>query len=316
MITFPKSVEAAASSSGQIRAGGTDVQELRHLGIRGDALVDLRDCPGLDRYETDDDGLHLGGGIALSRIAQDAALKLSYPALVAAAGGLATPQIRNRATLAGSLLQEVRCWYYRNPDLQCAKKGGAMCLARQGDHLFHACFDTGGCVAPHPSTMAAALWAHDALVELDDGSLPDIPTLLGDGNDPRRTHHLPPGRLVVAVHLAPPPKDGEVAAYGRAISRARAEWPLAEVVVRLGLDKKKTKITWARLVLGGVANRPLRLTALETALVDQPPTDETFARVTPMAIEGAKALPMTGYKLRIIPGLIRDQLLHAMEGAA
>lgn len=316
MITFPKSIEAAASSPGQRRAGGTDVQELRHLGIRSDDLVDLRDCPGLDRFEQAEDGLHLGAGISLTRIAQDAAVKEQYPALAEAAGGLATPQIRNRASLAGSLLQEVRCWYYRHPDQQCAKKGGAVCLARQGDHLYHSCFDTGVCVAPHPSTMAAALWAYDALVELDDASLLDIPTLLGDGTDPRRTHHLAPGRLVVAVHLPPPPPKGELAAYGRAISRARAEWPLAELVVRLGLDKKGEKIDWARLVMGGVANRPLRLSALEEALVGQPPTDETFARLAPMAIEGAKPLPMTGYKLRIIPGLVREQLLRAMEGAA
>lgn len=315
MITFPKSIEAAAAGTGQIRAGGTDVQELRHLGITSGALVDLRDCPGLDRFEQDADGLHLGAGISPTRIAEDIAVREQYPALAEAAGGLATPQIRNRASLAGSLLQEVRCWYYRHPDQQCAKKGGAVCLARQGDHLYHSCFDTGVCVAPHPSTMATALWAHDTLVELDDGSLLDIPTLLGDGNDPRRTHALPPGRLVVGVHLPPPPKEGELSAYGRAISRARAEWPLVELVVRLGMDKRGEKITWARLVMGGVANRPMRLNALEEALVGQPATDETFARLAPMAIEGAKPLPMTGYKLKIIPGLVREQLLRAMEGA-
>ncbi|MCK6506844.1 FAD binding domain-containing protein [Myxococcota bacterium] len=311
MISFPKSIEAAAAGKGTLRAGGTDLQELRHLGVHQGDLVDLRDVAGLDRFELDEAGLHLGAGLSLATVATDPRVIDGFSGLAQAAGGLATPQIRNRATLAGSLLQEVRCWYYRNPHQSCAKKGGAVCLARQGDHLFHACFDRGMCVAPHPSTMAMALLAHDAQVELQDGSRLDIPTLLGDGSDPRRTHALSPGQVVVAVHL-PLAEPLERAAYGRAISRARAEWPLVEVIARLWLDKKGKKLTEARVAIGGVANRPFALPAVEAALVGQEPTDEVLAAAAALATQGASPLPMTGYKIKLIPGIVHDVLLRAL----
>jgi xanthine dehydrogenase YagS FAD-binding subunit len=62
----------------------------------------------------------------------------------------------------GNLAQRSRCWYFRNPHIACLKKGGSDCPARSGNHLYHAAFDLGPCVAPHPSTMAAALLAYEA----------------------------------------------------------------------------------------------------------------------------------------------------------
>lgn len=315
MIHFPKDPQQAAALAGSLRAGGTDLQERRHLGLDSGALVDLRDCAGLDRRQRDAQGLHLGAGLDLQSLADDPEIQRDYPGLAQAAGGLATPQIRHRATLGGSLLQEVRCWYYRHPDQRCAKKGGATCLARSGDHLFHACFDTGLCIAPHPATMALPLWAYAAQVELDDGQRMDIPTLLGDGQDPRRTHHLPPGRVLVAVHLPAPTTLGESAAYGRAISRARAEWPLVEGLVRFKLAKKGPRMEDVGVFLGGVANRPVRLSQVEAALQGQPPSAELFAQAAALAVEGANPLPMTAYKLRLIPGLLQDLLARAAGGA-
>lgn len=313
MITFPKTAEAAAAGSGTIRAGGTDLQERRHLGISQGDLIDLRDTAGLDRVEVDDLGLHLGAAVSLAALAADTQVVDGFPGIAMAAGSLATPQIRNRASLAGSLLQEVRCWYYRSPRQVCAKKGGAVCLARMGDHLFHSCFDQGMCVAPHPSTMAMALLAYDAQVELQDGSRVDIPALLGDGTDPRQTHALAPGQLIVAVHI-PLPEPAERAAYNRAISRSRAEWPLVEVVARLWLDKKEEKIVDARVAMGGVANRPMALPAVEAALVGQEPTDELLSAAAALAAQGAAPLPMTAYKVKLIPGIVNDVLLRARDG--
>jgi xanthine dehydrogenase YagS FAD-binding subunit len=159
--------------------------------------------------------------------------------------------------------------------------------------------------------MAMALLAHDAQVELQDGSRLDIPTLLGDGSDPRHTHALRPGQVVVAVHV-PLAEPKERAAYGRAISRARAEWPLVEVIARLWLDRKGKKITDARVAIGGVANRPFALPAVEAALVDQEPTDAVLAASAALAAQGASPLPMTGYKVRILPGIVHDVLLRAL----
>jgi len=77
-------------------------------------------------------------------------MKRAYPGLTAAAGGLATPQIRGVGTIGGNLAQRNRCWYYRNPHTPCLNKGGAVCPAREGNHLYGVIFDRGPCVAPHP----------------------------------------------------------------------------------------------------------------------------------------------------------------------
>ncbi len=315
MITFPKTVAAAVAAPGQVRAGGTDLQERRHLGLTAGDLVDLRDLSGFDTVGLDDVELHLGAGTTITALAEHPAVQAMFPGLAQAAAGLATPQIRNRATLAGNLLQEVRCWYYRSPRQVCAKKGGSSCLARKGDHLFHVAWDQGpdSCASPHPSTLAVALQAYDAQVELDDGSRLDIPQLLGDGADPKRTHHLPAGRMVVAVHI-PRVEPGEQAAYGRAISRARAEWPLVEVVVRMRLDRKGF-VEEARVVAGAMANRPRELDTVSQALLGQEATDELLLAAAAHAADGAAPLPMTAYKVQLAPGIVADVLTRARQAA-
>ena len=106
----------------------------------------------------------IGASTTIAAIAADARIAAAYPGIAAAAGGLATPQIRHLATLGGNLAQRSRCWYYRNPHIACLKKGGGACPAREGNHLYGVVFDLGPCVAPHPSTMATALLAYEAKV--------------------------------------------------------------------------------------------------------------------------------------------------------
>ncbi|RME23339.1 MAG: molybdopterin dehydrogenase [Deltaproteobacteria bacterium] len=315
VITFPKTVAAAATGarSARVRAGGTDLQELRSTGVVAGDIVDLRDVPGLGGIAEDGVELHVGARVTIAALAVHPVVTQRMPGLAQAAAGLATPQIRSRGTVAGNLLQQVRCWYYRNPHLQCAKKGGATCLARQGDHLFHVAWDNGLCAAPHPSTLAVALQAYDAQVELDDGSRLDIPALLGDGSDPRQTHALPAGRIVTAVHV-PLVEEGEHGAYGRAIARARAEWPLIEVVARLRLDRRN-RVQEARVVAGAMANRPRELSAVAEALLGQEARDEVLLAAAALAREGARPLPATGYKVKLVAGIVADVLTRARDGA-
>lgn len=316
MIHLPTTVEAALQVKGEVRAGGTDLSERRHLGISTGEVLDFRELIGLDQISpSDEGGLVIGANLCLTDLAATPDIVAGWPAVALSAGGLATPQIRNRASLGGSLLQRVRCWYYRNPDAHCLKKGGAVCLARMGDHLFHVSVDNGACASPHPSTMAVALLAYDALVEIrgpktQDTALRTIPELLGDGSDPRADHALPRGALLTAVHL-PAKVVGERAAYFRTISRARAEWPLVEVVARLGLGKDG-RISWAAIAVGAVANRPLRLEEVEAALVGKLPETEAFHTAAQLSEARARPLPMTGYKV----GLTTQTVVTALELAA
>jgi xanthine dehydrogenase YagS FAD-binding subunit len=312
MIRFPSSlseIEAPGANPPVIRAGSTDLTERRRLRMASGPLLDLRDLAGLDTIEWDPLGAAtVGAKVHIAGAAADLALARAYPGFCAAAGALATPQIRAVGTVGGNLLQANRCWYYRNPDERCLKKGGAACLARAGDHLYHACFDLGPCACVHPSTLGMALLAYEASVMVHGGKDLTVQALYGDGSDVTGDHRLPPGALLTHVVL-PPPQPREQAAYFRTISRARSEWPLVEVLVRLVVDDGT--VSFARVAMGGVAPVPLRLTAVEAALVGQPAKAATFAKAAAIATDGAKPLPMTKYKLELVVGTVLETLERA-----
>jgi xanthine dehydrogenase YagS FAD-binding subunit len=166
-------------------------------------------------------------------------------------------------------------------------------------------FDLGPCVAPHPSTMAAALLAYEATVTTDRRNSLSIGDLLGDGSDGTADNALQPGEMIKSVELAPP-VQGERALYKRAISRTHAEWPLVEVCARAVI--KDGSFQFIRLAAGGIAPVPLRLNAVEAALQGKPANTAAIAVAAERAATGAKPLPMTGYKLDLLKGVVQDLL--------
>jgi xanthine dehydrogenase YagS FAD-binding subunit len=291
----------------EYRAGGTDLQQRLRSGVSQARVVDLRGKPALSGIAW---GAHGGARIgALTRIetlAADRDIQRCYPALAAAAAALATPQIRAMATVGGNLLQRNRCWYFRNPAFRCFKKGGDTCPARHGNHLFGVCFDLGPCVWPHPSTLGAALLLYDAHFETISADARPIESLYGSGRDGGSDHLLAAGEVLTAVVL-PAPVEGERGAYRRAISRASAEWPLAEAVVRLVLDREGI-IRCAGVAVGGVAPVPLRRGAAEQALVGRSAGPGTLEAAAAAAADGARPLPMTHYKTALLAATVLDAL--------
>ena len=299
------SPSASIAPAGEFRAAGTDLSERRRTGVSKGPIIDLV-LPGDDGIAWGADGAATIGAFAtIADIAADARIKDAYPGLAATAAGLATPQIRHLATLGGNLAQRSRCWYFRNPHIACLKKGGTDCPARDGNHLYHVAFDLGPCVAPHPSSMAAALLAYEASVTTDRRNGISIAELLGDGSDGRADHALESGETIRSIGLRVP-LAGERARYKRAISRSYAEWPLVEVCARAVIADGAFKSV--RIAAGGIAPRPLRLKASEAALEGRSPTEATIANAAKFAGDGAKPLPMTGYKLDLLRGLVRDLL--------
>lgn len=293
------------------RAAGTDLSERRRSGVSRGPIADLVPTPEmLDLAWDPNGGARLGASLTIETIGSDQRLAAGYPGLVAAANGLATPQIRHLATLGGNLAQRSRCWYYRNPDIACIKKGGSDCPARPGNHLYGVAFDLGPCVWPHPSSMATALMAYEATATTDRRERLTIGTLLGDGSDGTADHTLQPGEMITSVEL-PPPVPGERAAYKRAISRTHAEWPLVELVARATVADGRFDLV--RLAAGGIAPVPLRLAIAEDAAQGAPAGPETIAKAARAAIDGARPLPMTAYKLRLLEGLVQDLLEQCLK---
>jgi xanthine dehydrogenase YagS FAD-binding subunit len=295
----------ASMTHAEFRAAGTDLSERRRSGVSKGPLIDIAASAELTGIEWSADGaLRIGSSTTIAAIGNNERIAAAYPGVAAAALGLATPQVRHLATLGGNLAQRSRCWYFRNPHIACLKKGGTDCPARSGNHLYHVAFDLGPCVAPHPSTMAAALLAYDASVVTDQRTL-TIAKLFGDGSNGAADNALRPGEMIRSIAL-PAPLTGERALYQRAISRTHAEWPLAEVCARAVL--KDGTFQFIRLAAGGIAPVPLRLTAAEAALQGKPANAATTAEAAKLATSGAKPLPMTGYKLDLLSGLVRDVL--------
>jgi xanthine dehydrogenase YagS FAD-binding subunit len=298
--------QASQAPRSEFRAAGTDLSERRRSGVSTGPVIDISPSPDTIGIEWGADGAaRIGAFATIAAIANDARIASAYPGLAAAAQGLATPQIRHLATLGGNLAQRSRCWYFRNPDIACLKKGGTACPARDGNHLYGIAFDLGPCVAPHPSTMAAALLAYDAKIVTDQRSGLSIGEVLGDGSNGAADHALASGEMIKAIELPSPVKD-ERAFYRRAISRTHAEWPLVEVCVRAVVAGGSFQ--FIRITAGGIAPIPLRLSASEAALNGKPANAANIAEAAKQASAGARPLPMTGYKLDLLSGLVRDVL--------
>jgi xanthine dehydrogenase YagS FAD-binding subunit len=297
---------SASSTRSEFRAAGTDLSERRRTGVSRGAIVDLVPSPETSGIVWSVDGAaRIGASTSIATIAADAQIAAAYPGLAAAAGGLATPQIRHLATVGGNLAQRSRCWYFRNPHFDCFKKGGSDCPSRTGNHLYGVAFDLGPCVAPHPSTLAVALLAYDGRITTDKRSGLSIADVLGDGKMATSDHVLAPGEIIESIQM-PPPLAGERAFYKRAISRAHAEWPLVEVVVRAVVSGGRFGAVY--VAAGGIAPVPLRLSSVERAATGAAATPAIAEAAAKQATVGARPLPMTGYKLELLQGLVRDLL--------
>jgi xanthine dehydrogenase YagS FAD-binding subunit len=296
----------SAEAAPEYRAAATDLSERLRSGIAKGPVIDLASKVESGISFADDGAATIGAFTTIAAIASDKGVAATYPGLAATAGALATPQIRHLATLGGNLAQRSRCWYYRNPHITCLKKAGYDCPARVGNHLYHVAFDSGPCIAPHPSSMAVALLAYEATtIDTDRRQGLSVGELLGDGSDGSRDHALQQGEMIRRIVL-PAPVAGERALYKRAISRSHAEWPLVEVCARAVVTDGRFR--FVRLAAGGIAPRPLRLMASEALLLGAEANAETMLEAARRATTDANPLPMTQYKLDLLIGLVNDLL--------
>jgi xanthine dehydrogenase YagS FAD-binding subunit len=291
-------------------AGGTDlVTRLKEGLVRPDRLIDLQRVAELDGgIRAGGDRLRLGALARLADVAADAGVRADWTALAEACEQAASPQLRNMGTIAGNLLQDSRCWYYRGP-FHCLLKGGERCPARDGENREHALFgySDDGCVHVHPSDPAVALVALAAHVRLRDANgerelavaeLLHVPT-----REDRRVHLLPPGAIITAVEV--PAWPGR-SVYLKAMDRAVWTFALASVALAVELDGGRVR--QARVVLGGVAGIPWRAEAAEAALAGSALDEDVIARAAEAATEGARPLAHNGYKVALVQGLVRQAL--------
>ncbi|MFE2481971.1 FAD binding domain-containing protein [Streptomyces mirabilis] len=300
--------------------GGTNLVDLMKSGVERPArLVDVRELP-LDRVEfTRSGGLRIGATVTNSDLAAHPDVRRHYPALTQAVLAGASGQLRNMATVGGNLLQRTRCGYFTDLAKPCNKRvPGSGCPAVEGEHHNHAILGASAhCVATHPSDMAVALSAFDAVVSYETadgpGELPLAEFYLPVGDTPHLETALPPGALITGVTLPAAP----VAARSRYRKvRERASYAFAIGSIAAALDVHDGVVREVRLAFGAVASRPWRARAAERALTGGPASAEAFAAAADAELAAARTLPHNGYKVPLMRNLVVAMLTELTEGVA
>jgi len=318
-----KSFEAAArvaagtkAADTLVKAGGIDLLDrmkerldtpLRVLNIKPIAAESAR---AITRDK--DGGITIGALATLTQIAEHEDIRRYLPGLAKACGDAATPQVRNVATLGGNLCQKPRCWYYRNLDIVCFKKGGDTCYSVFGDNRYHAIVGTKNCHIVHPSNAALPLAAANATVVVikhDAGKLTERLVSMDDfykvPDDPKDNEHtLANDELIKEVRI-PKSALGTRSAYIEIREKQSFDWPLVSCSVNLN-DK-----TAPRVVLGAVAPIPWRLTAVEAKLAGKELTDKLIDECAEIAAEGMESMSGNGFKLPMVGVIVKRTLTAA-----
>lgn len=309
--------EAVSQLNGRavVKAGGVDLLDRLKEGLEApERLVNIRNIRGLDKVEEGKDGLRIGALVTLARLSQDKLLLGRYTALAEAAGRAATPQIRNMATAGGNLLQRPRCWYFRQEEFHCRRKGGERCFALDGENQYHAVFDNQLCAIVHPSALAVPLVAMGARVALAGARGTRTVELerffVTPEQDIMRENIIAPDELITEVQVPSQPA-GTRSAYVKQGEKESFDWPVADVAVVLQM--KGGVCQKASIVLGAAAPTPWRATKAEAALTGKAVNEQTAREAARLSMEGAQPLAQNGYKLPIFEAIVRRAILKAVS---
>src|SRR6478735_9199056 len=260
-------------NEGWVLAGGMDSMDwLKDRIKKPKAVIDLSGIEELRGIRSKADGIEIGAMTTLTEVANHPVIKQQYGLLSEAAGLVASPQIRNQGTLGGNVSQDARCWYYR-AGWPCYRAGGNICYADTpvGRNREHAILHAERCVAVNPSDSAPALIALDAkfVVQTPRGEqvLDAEDYFVGPDIDITRLHILKPGDLLTAIRI---PSTWAGARFYFEKVRDRNVWDFPLLNVAAATTYSGNTIERIRIVVNAAAARPLRLHAVEAAVVGQP----------------------------------------------
>ena len=299
-----------------LKAGGIDLQDLLKEGLSAPRrVINLRNVKSLRHIKYHrEHGLRVGSLTTLQALGAHPAVRENYPLLAAAAAQAATPNIRNAATLGGNLLQRPRCWYFRSADFPCRKKGGSRCFALEGENEYHAIFKNQPCAMVHPSSLAVALVALDAEVELMSRagrrSLPLSDFFVHPSKDMSRETDLRQGEMVTELRVGTE-ASGAAQAFVKLGHRQGSDWPLAEVGVRLDLSQDQCREAW--VILGAAAALPFRASLAEARLRGRRLHEALFDEAAQAAVAEATPLSQNGYKTTLFRTAVRRGLEQAFR---
>ncbi len=308
--SLDEAIKHLSSSSSRVHAGGTDL-----LGCLRDGVFSAEKVVAVSKIDslkgiaqTGDGGLRIGALTSVAEVAAHPLIRERYTALADGASQVASPQLRNQGTVGGNLCQKPRCWYYRG-EFHCLRKGGSACYAAGGQNQYHCIFGGDGCYIVHPSDMAPALVAFDAVVTIaGPNGTRQVPVArfhVPPSQDPQSVTVLETGEVVTQITLPAPPA-GLRSSYRKV--RARNSWDFALVGVALALQFSGSRVTQARVVFSGAAPIPWRSAEVESAITGKELTEANIGQAAEAAVQKAEPLEYNGYKVPLLKGLIKERL--------
>jgi xanthine dehydrogenase YagS FAD-binding subunit len=309
----PRNVADAVRLAGQpdarFIAGGTDLLNLMKDGAQSHgAIIDINGLPLGDIVQRNG-VIRIGALARMSDVAAHPAVRRSLPVVSEALLNSASPQVRNMAAVGGNVLQRTRCGYFRDRGTACNKKTpGSGCPALEGENRGHAIL--GGsdhCIAVHPSDLAVALLAVDAVVLTDRRRIPFADFHVVPGATPDQETVLGHGELITGFEIP----VTQLAARSKYLKlRDRATFEFAVVAVAAALDMRGNTVRDVRLTFGGVATKPWRSLEAEAALRGKPLSTTTITEAGRALVRGAVTRDHNAFKVdlvqRALDGLLRD----------
>jgi xanthine dehydrogenase YagS FAD-binding subunit len=304
------SARELVADHGAYIAGGNDLLGLLkdYLVPAPDILVNIKSLPGLTQIERGDKTWTIGALVTVGELERDPEVAKVFPGLRDAAMEIASPQIRNVATIGGNLAQHSRCWYYRQRDVLCLKKGGDLCYARNSENRYHSLFTGTDCISPVVSSLATTFAALDATaIVLRDGkeTRMNMAALYQKAFTDTPAHNsLNPGDLILRVEI---PTARSRSAYLQVSDKHAFDWALVSCAAAASVVDGK--LSQPRVALGSISPVPHQVEAANQFLDGKTLDDDTVSKAADMILAGAKPLEHNGYKVPLAHALIRRALL-------
>jgi xanthine dehydrogenase YagS FAD-binding subunit len=294
-------------------AGGQDLlARMKDYIAQPDRVVNVKGALDATVAPMPGGGLKIGAAMRMVDLAGHADVMRLYPAVAQAAIEIGTPQIRNQGTVGGNLNQRPRCWYFRNEEFVCFKKGGNVCFSPAGENQFHAIFGSGPSFIVHPSSLAVPFVAYGATFRLfgpkGERMVPaseyfTMPTL----QNVQSENVLAPDELLTHVLL---PAPGTVkSGHYEVRYKTSHDWPIAFATVVLSMNGNTVRN--ARIVMGAVAPVPWRSQPAEAALAGKAINEETATAAAEAALRDARPLSQNAYKIQVAKTAVKRAILEA-----
>ncbi len=294
-----------------VLAGGTDLLSLlKDYRVSPKRVVNIKSVKGLDKIAKGGGGLTVGAAVTVDDLMENSAVRSEYPALIQAAQGIASPQIRNMGTIGGDLCQRPRCWYFRNGHGLLGLENGKS-LVEAGENKYHAIFPQGAAKFVSASSFAPALIALGAKLKIA-GKSGNREVALGEffvapKSNAEREIALKPDEIVTEI-VVPSAAGAKNATY-EVRHKDALDWPLATASVVLKLNGKS--VTSAKIVMGHVGPTPVVAEKAAAWLTGKTITAETAEAAGKAAVEGAMPLSQNAYKVQLAKVAVKRALLMA-----